>query len=86
MVYHRNVGHHSLAVELRKQMQQLPSGDPHAQTTGGFDTALRRAGLYRAKSRSPTGERVPGDVPGDSLKGAIPGKDPDNPRHQPTNL
>ena len=29
MVYHRNVGHHSLAVELRKQMQQLPSGDPH---------------------------------------------------------
>ena len=29
MVYHRNVGHHSLAVELRKQMQQLPSGAPH---------------------------------------------------------
>ena len=29
MVYHRNVGHHSLAAELRKQMQQLPSGDPH---------------------------------------------------------
>ena len=29
MVYHRNVGHHSLAVKLRKQMQQLPSGDPH---------------------------------------------------------
>ena len=29
MVYHRNVGHHSLAAELRKQMQQLPSRDPH---------------------------------------------------------
>ena len=28
MVYHRNVGHHSLAAELRKQMQQLPSRDP----------------------------------------------------------
>ena len=29
MAYHRKVGHHSLAAELRKQMQQLPSGDPH---------------------------------------------------------
>ena len=29
MVYHRNVGHHSLAAELRKQMQQLPSCDPY---------------------------------------------------------
>ena len=29
MAYHRKVGHHSLAAELRKQMQQLPSRDPH---------------------------------------------------------
>ena len=29
MVYHRNVGHHSRAAELRKQMQQLPSCDPY---------------------------------------------------------
>ena len=29
MAYHRNVGHHSLAAELRKQMQQLPSREPH---------------------------------------------------------
>ena len=29
MVYHRNAGHHSLAAELRKQMKQLPSRDPH---------------------------------------------------------
>ena len=29
MKYHRKVGHHSLAVDLRKQMQQLPSRDPH---------------------------------------------------------
>ena len=29
MVYHRKMGHHSLAAELRKQMQQLPSRDPH---------------------------------------------------------
>ena len=29
MKYHRKVGHHSLAVELRKQMQQLPSRDPN---------------------------------------------------------
>ena len=29
MKYHRKVGHHSLAAELRKQMQQLPSRDPH---------------------------------------------------------
>ena len=29
MKYHRKVGHHSLAVELRKQMQQLPSRDPY---------------------------------------------------------
>ena len=29
MAYHRKVVHHSLAAELRKQMQQLPSRDPH---------------------------------------------------------
>ena len=29
MGYHKKVGHHSLAVELRKAMQQLPSGDPY---------------------------------------------------------
>ena len=29
MKYHRKVGHHSSAVELRKQMQQLPSRDPN---------------------------------------------------------
>ena len=29
MKYHGKVGHHSLAAELRKQMQQLPSRDPH---------------------------------------------------------
>ena len=29
MVYHRKMGHSSLAAELRKQMQQLPSRDPH---------------------------------------------------------
>ena len=29
MKYHRKVGHHSLAAALRKQMQQLPSRDPH---------------------------------------------------------
>ena len=29
MKYHRKVGHHSLAVTLRKQMQQLPSRDPY---------------------------------------------------------
>ena len=29
MKYHRKVGHHSLAAELRQQMQQLPSRDPH---------------------------------------------------------
>ena len=29
MAYHRKVGHHSLAMELRKKMQQLPSRDPH---------------------------------------------------------
>ena len=29
MHYHKKVGHHSLAAELRKQMQQLPSRDPH---------------------------------------------------------
>ena len=29
MAHHRKVGHHSLAAELRKQMQQLPSRDPH---------------------------------------------------------
>ena len=29
MVYHRNVGHHSLAAELRKQLQQLPARDPY---------------------------------------------------------
>ena len=27
--YHRNVGHHRLAKELRQQMQQLPSRDPY---------------------------------------------------------
>ena len=27
--YHQSVGHHQLAVQLRKQMQQLPSGDPY---------------------------------------------------------
>ena len=29
MSYHKKVGHHSLAVELRKEMQQQPSGDPY---------------------------------------------------------
>ena len=29
MKYHRKVGHRSLAAELRKQMQQLPSRDPY---------------------------------------------------------
>ena len=29
MGYHKKVGHHSLAVKLRKAMQQLPSGDPY---------------------------------------------------------
>ena len=29
MVYHGKMGHHRLATELRHQMQQLPSGDPH---------------------------------------------------------
>ena len=29
MKYHRKVGHHSVAVALRKQMQQLPSLDPY---------------------------------------------------------
>ena len=29
MGYHRKVGHHGPAVELRKAMQQLPSGDPY---------------------------------------------------------
>ena len=29
MVYHGKMGHHRLATELRQQMQQLSSGDPH---------------------------------------------------------
>ena len=29
MVYHRKVGNHRLATELRQQMQRLSSGDPH---------------------------------------------------------
>ena len=29
MGYHKKVGHHSLEVELRKAMQQVPSGDPY---------------------------------------------------------
>ena len=29
MHYHQKVGHHSLATDLRKQSQQLPSRDPH---------------------------------------------------------
>ncbi len=40
MKYHRKVGHHSLAAELRKQMQQLPSRDPH-------DTDYRRLRYVR---------------------------------------
>ena len=29
MVYHKEVGHYSLAADLRHEMQQLPSGDPY---------------------------------------------------------
>ena len=40
MAYHRKVGHHSLAMELRKQMQQLPSRDP-------YDSGYRRLRYVR---------------------------------------
>ena len=38
--YHRNMGHHKLAVQLRKQMQQLPSRDP-------YDPGFRRLRYVR---------------------------------------
>ena len=38
--YHRNMGHHKLAVQLRKQMQQLPSWDP-------YDPGFRRLRYVR---------------------------------------
>ena len=40
MVYHRKVGNHRLATELRKEMRQLPSGDP-------YDSAYRRLRYVR---------------------------------------
>ena len=40
MVYHRKEGHHRLADHLRKEMQQLPSGDP-------FDPGYRRLRYVR---------------------------------------
>ena len=43
-----------------------------------------RAGFHRAKGRSPTGERVLGDVPARLAQaGAIQGENSHNPRHQP---
>ena len=52
MAYHRNVGHHTLAVQLRKQMQQLRSCEGHG-STGGF-RALRGTvlGFIEAKGRA----------------------------------
>ena len=38
--YHQGVGHHQLAVQLRKQMQQLPTGDP-------YDAGYRRLRYVR---------------------------------------
>ena len=38
--YHQRVGHHQLAVQLRKQMQQLPCGDP-------YDAGYRRLRYVR---------------------------------------
>ena len=84
----RKRGNHAEALQLRKQMQQLPSCDPYDPRLPPVTVrALRgrlRAGFHRAKGRSPTGERVLGDVPARLAQaGAIQGENSHNPRHQP---
>ena len=94
MKYHRKVGHHGLAAELRKQMQQLPSRDPH-------DPDYRRLryvryaddfvlGFIGPKAEAKEVKESLETFLRDTLKldwsqwlEAIQGKDSHNPRHQP---
>ena len=86
--YHRRAGNHELALQLRQQMQQLPSSDP-------YDPGYRRLryvryaddfvlGFIGPKARSRAGKGVLGNIPARLAQaGAIQGENSHNPRHQP---
>ena len=83
----RKRGNHAEALQLRKQMQQLPSRDPYDPATAGYGTyATRRlrAGLHRAKAEA---QQVKESLETFLLRlaqaGAIQGENSHNPRHQP---
>ena len=89
LAYHRKKGNPQLlAAQLRKEMQQLPYGDP-------YDPEYRRLryvryaddfvlGFIGPKAEAGQIKGVPGDVPARHAQaGAIEGQDSHNPCHQP---